>query len=305
MSAPVSLSPSLKPIRVSSAFGIRREYPKGSGKWTPPHDGVDWATPVGLPLVSGISGTVALRAGGPSHIWGYYVHIICNCPLRHTQEFHILRELPSWLKEGDPVEPGTLIGYTGKSGSLNGKPYDPHHHQGATVNGTHYNPLLIGWPSAAGGGSPFDNTEEDVLTPEQDALLKNIAAWLYAGGTDANKGYPGEPGTVLRYVHDTSDAIVRVENATKPATIVRSKDSRATILPADGKPVTLSKVQDDADTNSLLRTLVAGGIGGAPVVDVKALAAEIVSALGPVGASATKEEIAVAVADEIYRRGAE
>lgn len=126
-----------------------------------------------------------------------------------------------------------------------------------------------------------DNGSENDLTPEQDALLRNIAAHLYAGGTDAAKPtYVGAAGTVYNLL---------------------KTPIRRTI---DGVAKDIPQVQDDADTNTFVRALrtevaalteavksIAVGTG----TDPEALAAAIVAQLGE---SPNATEIAKAVRDE-------
>lgn len=205
MSRPRSLPVGLKPYRVSSAFGIVRHI---NGRNTPPHNGADWATPVGIPLEATIGGKVSLVGGSLTHVWGYYVHIICTCPLKHVVEYHILRDKPTF-KIGDPIKPGQHIGFTGSSGALNGARYAPHHHHGTSENGTYFNPLTIGWPSEAG------TKTGDIMATLDDEDLGNIANAVWQRAQDAlgknapvvilNDIFAGNP--VVRKAADVATAI--------------------------------------------------------------------------------------------------
>lgn len=125
------------------------------------------------------------------------------------------------------------------------------------------------------------------MSAEDSARLKNIEAWLVNGGTDANKGFPGAPGTILRYAHD---AVTYAKGAYDMVTTpVHGRDRE------DGKgPHDNPQIQELADTNTIVRSIknfLMGGKAGAiqvaaPEIDYKKLA----------------DAIAPAVADELQKR---
>lgn len=269
MSAPRSLPAGLKPYRVSSAFGVIRNI---NGRNTPPHNGADWATPTGIPLEATMAGEVSLVGGSLTHIWGYYVHVICACPLKHVQEFHILRDLPKF-KIGDPIRVGQIIGHTGSSGSLNGKRYAPHHHHGLSVGGTYYNPLNIGWPETAGDDSTtFDNTEGfmSALTHDEQRDLYARIKHLDSQTTGAD----GQKPSLASRIIDTEAAVAKIGKQTT------NLDRQ--VLGTDGY---------FADVNVVQRLINLQGSSAA--VDVDALAEAIVKRLpaGQLTAAAVVAEI--------------
>lgn len=106
---------------------------------------------------------------------------------------------------------------------------------------------------ASGGSEAFP--EED-MTPEQDGLLRNIAAHLFAGGTDAARAdYLGAPGTVYSLLK----------------------------TPVDRPTGKVPQIQDNADTKTIsMRTeakvdklLAAPASGGITEAQIDALADKI------------------------------
>lgn len=235
MSAPRSLPARLKPYRVSSAFGIIRNI---NGKNTPSHNGADWATPTGIPLEATIAGKVSLVGGSLTHVWGYYVHIICTCPKKHVVEYHILRDKPTF-KIGDPIRLGQHIGYTGSSGALNGKRYAPHHHHGVSVGGKYYDPLSIGWAGTSGGAAtPIDN-EEDDMDAEQNRKLDAVYNAIFAGGSSMDDNG--------RSISKSLAGIVTVVDQIKGTVtqrVQRGHDSA-------GEPIEISQIQELADAKTI------------------------------------------------------
>lgn len=261
-SLPVGLKPYLGTVTGKRVFGVRRLV---NGVYTSPHNGCDFAVPVGIPLESGITGTVALAGGSMSHQWGYFLHVICTCPQRHTQEFHILRDKPT-LKAGDRVTAGQVIGHSGRSGSLGGISYAPHHHHGVTVNGKHYDPLSIGWPTISGGVSvPLDNTEEDMpLTKEDIGLLLNYPA--YSGGPSLSQA--------LKDLHN-----VDVADAVWSSEVRRGEDKISVIQElADTKTIVIRlEAQQSALTAAVGALALANGID--PETLTSAIAEKVDAAL--------------------------
>lgn len=91
-----------------------------------------------------------------------------------------------------------------------------------------------------------DSVDDPNFVPAKGSLLqvvRNTAAHLFAGGTDAQKpDYLGAPGTIYHLVKQR---------------VLRGRNARATVLPKDGSGVFIDQIQDQADTNTLLRELTA------------------------------------------------
>lgn len=102
------------------------------------HTGVDWAAPIGTPILAGADGTVEQvgRQGG----YGNYVRI------HHSNGFataygHMSRFADN-LTPGAQVKQGQVIGYVGSSGFSTG----PHCHYEILVNNKFVNPMTIQVP---------------------------------------------------------------------------------------------------------------------------------------------------------------
>ncbi len=125
----------IKAGRFTSGFGYRRHPLLGIKKM---HTGVDWAAPVGTPIMAAGNGTIEIadRHGGN----GNYVRI------RHgngykTAYSHMSRFAPG-LKKGMKVQQGELIGYVGTTGFSTG----PHLHYEVLINSRFTNPLKLHVP---------------------------------------------------------------------------------------------------------------------------------------------------------------
>lgn len=125
----------IKSGRFTSGFGYRRHPLLGIKKM---HTGVDWAAPVGTPIMAAGNGTVEVagRHGGN----GNYIRI------RHgngykTAYSHLSRFAPG-LKKGVKVRQGELIGHVGSTGFSTG----PHLHYEVLINSRYTNPLKLHVP---------------------------------------------------------------------------------------------------------------------------------------------------------------
>ena len=121
----------IKPLaggRLTSGFGRRVAPVRGAST---NHRGVDWATPVGTPIVASSGGIVAKAGWGSGY--GYVVYI--NHPDgRQTRYGHLSRIL---VKTGQSVSQGQRIALSGNTGISSG----PHLHFEILINGVQVNPL--------------------------------------------------------------------------------------------------------------------------------------------------------------------
>ena len=127
----------IKSARLTSGFGYRRHPLLKTLKL---HSGVDWAAPIGTPIMAAGNGTVEIaeRHGG----YGNYVR------LRHANGYktaygHMLR-FAEGITKGVKVRQGQIIGYLGNTGMSTG----PHVHYEVLVNNRFTNPLSIKIPRA-------------------------------------------------------------------------------------------------------------------------------------------------------------
>lgn len=127
-----------KPVkggRFTSGFGYRRHPLLGTRKM---HTGIDWAAPVGTPVLAAGSGTV--EAAGRKGGYGNYVR------LRHgngykTAYAHLSR-IAKGVVKGAKIRQGQIIGYVGSTGRSTG----PHLHYEVLVNNRFTNPMKIQVP---------------------------------------------------------------------------------------------------------------------------------------------------------------
>ncbi|URJ23374.1 murein DD-endopeptidase MepM [Blochmannia endosymbiont of Camponotus sp. C-003] len=121
--------PTLKPFRVSSNFNLNRLNPV-TGQVSP-HSGVDFAVPIGTPVISVGDGEVIVSTY--SKIAGNYVTIRHNCHCI-TRYMHLKKLL---VKPGQKVKLGDSIALSGNTGRSTG----PHLHFEIWINHRPVNPL--------------------------------------------------------------------------------------------------------------------------------------------------------------------
>ncbi|MCB1441516.1 MAG: peptidoglycan DD-metalloendopeptidase family protein [Methyloceanibacter sp.] len=121
--------------RFTSGFGNRRHPLLRRIRM---HTGVDWAAPIGTPILAAGDGTIEMaeRHGG----YGNYIRI------RHANGFataygHMTR-FAAGSKPGARVKQGQIIGYVGTTGRSTG----PHLHYEVLVNNKFVNPMTIAVP---------------------------------------------------------------------------------------------------------------------------------------------------------------
>jgi murein DD-endopeptidase MepM/ murein hydrolase activator NlpD len=125
--------------RISSKFGMRSHPVLG---YTRMHKGVDFAAPVGTPILAAGGGVVEVaRRNGQ---YGKYVRIKHNASYS-TAYAHISR-FANGIKSGSKVKQGQVIAYVGMTGVTNG----PHLHYEVIEKGRHINPLKFKSASSSG-----------------------------------------------------------------------------------------------------------------------------------------------------------
>ena len=124
--------------RISSNFNLKRRHPLF--KRTMPHRGIDYAAPVGTPVLA--AGDGVINVAGRTRPNGNYV------VLQHGEEFSTkylhLSRFPHSIRRGRAVTQGDVIGYVGATGYATG----PHLHYEFLVNGAHRNPRTVKMPKA-------------------------------------------------------------------------------------------------------------------------------------------------------------
>lgn len=130
--APVSFS------RISSNFNLRRLHPLHNKRI--PHRGIDYAAPVGTPVMAAGDGRVSAATRNRAN--GNYVFI------QHGEQFTTkylhLSKFGRGIRKGAKVKQGQIIGYVGATGMVTGA----HLHYEFLVNGVHRNPRTVPLPNA-------------------------------------------------------------------------------------------------------------------------------------------------------------
>ncbi len=121
--------------RISSIFG-KRFHP--ILKRSRPHNGVDFAAPVGTPIRATANGVI--KSSGRDRSRGIYIYITHN--RRYMTNYYHMSKLAKGIKTGAHVKRGQVIGYVGSTGLSTG----PHLHYGFFDNGKFVNPLTIKLP---------------------------------------------------------------------------------------------------------------------------------------------------------------
>jgi murein DD-endopeptidase MepM/ murein hydrolase activator NlpD len=127
-----------KPIAdgiLRSGFGYRRHPVLGYAKL---HTGVDWANPIGTPIVAAGNGTV-IKAQWDS---GYGQRVEVQHINGYVTTYNHMSRFARGVTQGARVKQGQVIGYVGSTGLSTG----PHLHYEVIINGHFVDPLKIRVP---------------------------------------------------------------------------------------------------------------------------------------------------------------
>lgn len=125
--------------RISSNFNLRRRHPLFNRSM--PHRGIDYAAPVGTPVLA--SGDGRVEVAGRTRPNGNYI-VLRHGGTFQTKYLHLTR-FAKGIRAGRRVRQGEVIGYVGATGYATG----PHLHYEFLVNGVHRNPRTVELPRAA------------------------------------------------------------------------------------------------------------------------------------------------------------
>jgi murein DD-endopeptidase MepM/ murein hydrolase activator NlpD len=154
--------------RVTSGFSLHRLHPIDNV--VKAHLGVDYAAPIGSPVVAVANGTVL--SAGFSGGSGNMVH------LRHADGFETyylhLSSFGPGVRSGTHVAQGQIIGRVGMTGSATG----PHLDYRLKRNGTFVNPVLV--HSRQAPGEPIPSSELAAFRDSRDALGSRLTSTLAA-----------------------------------------------------------------------------------------------------------------------------
>ncbi len=213
-----------KKFRISSPFNPARLHPI-TGRISP-HNGTDFAMPVGTPVVAAGDGEIVVARYGPAA--GNYVAI------RHGRQYmtrylHLSRFV---VKPGQIVKRGDIIGYSGNTGRSTG----PHLHYEFHVNNRPVNPLKIDLPRPEG------------LVGDDLKEFKKYAETVKAKLDDAIKNMPAVTATTS----NATDAVVG-SNATTVVPISQSEKAQNEItltLPKEISATVSSAPEESLEVNS-------------------------------------------------------
>lgn len=129
--------------RFTSGFGGRRHPVLGYFKM---HTGVDWAAPVGTPIISAGNGVVE-KAGWAG---GYGRQTMIRHGNGYVSSYNHQSAFAKGIRPGAKVRQGQVIGYVGASGMVTGA----HLHYELLVNGAKVDPMRIRLPNGRGLSGP-------------------------------------------------------------------------------------------------------------------------------------------------------
>jgi murein DD-endopeptidase MepM/ murein hydrolase activator NlpD len=135
--------------RISSGFGMRFHPVLG---YTRMHKGIDFAVPVGTPVMAAGTGTIMSegRSGG------YGNFLLINHGNGYETAYGHLSRFASGLHQGARVRQGQVVAYSGNTGMSTG----PHLHYEIRINDVQVNPTTV---KTATGRKLMDNALRDFL----------------------------------------------------------------------------------------------------------------------------------------------
>lgn len=159
--------------RLSSGFGHRHHPVLG---YTKHHKGVDFACPVGTPIMAAGDGVV--ERVGPYGAYGNYILLRHNNGYK-TAYAHLSRYAKD-LRKGMHVQQGKIIGYVGRTGRTTG----PHLHYEVLVANKQINPMTV---KAMPASKLTGKQKDDFMKTKRDfdlqyAKLKENTELAYASG---------------------------------------------------------------------------------------------------------------------------
>lgn len=156
--------------RITSGFSMHRLHPIDNV--VKAHLGVDYAAPIGSPVVAVANGTVL--SAGFSGASGNMVH------LRHADGFETfylhLSSFAPGVRAGTHVSQGEVIGRVGMTGSATG----PHLDYRVKRNGAFVNPVVV--HSRQAPGEPIADAQLAAFRASADSLRSRLSASLLAEG---------------------------------------------------------------------------------------------------------------------------
>jgi murein DD-endopeptidase MepM/ murein hydrolase activator NlpD len=160
-----------------SGFGFRRHPVLGYSKM---HTGVDWAAPVGTPIVASGNGTVE-KSGWAN---GYGRQVVLKHTNGYETTYNHMSAIARGVSAGTRVRQGQVVGYVGSTGLSTGA----HLHYEVMINGRFVNPMTVKLPR----GRELDGQELAKFDAERtriDGLLgKGAGAGARAAAAETGRG---------------------------------------------------------------------------------------------------------------------
>lgn len=156
--------------RLSSSFGSRKHPISG---YNAMHKGVDFAAPLGTPIISAGSGIVreAKWKGG----YGRYIRIKHNTT--YDTAYAHMNHFASHISPGTRVKQGEIIGYVGSTGRSTG----PHLHYEILVNNRQVNPMTVRLPTGKQINHAYlDDFKKQVRSIETEVLARGTLRFATA-----------------------------------------------------------------------------------------------------------------------------
>ena len=159
-----------------SGFGARRHPILGYVRM---HTGVDWAAPVGTPIIAAGNGVIE-KAGWAG---GYGKQIIIRHANGYETSYNHQSAFAKGIQPGMRVRQGQIIGYLGQTGLATG----PHLHYELIVNGTKVDPMRVRLPTGRTlGGDDLvafkrERDRIDELLRQQDGGALKVASAKVGG----------------------------------------------------------------------------------------------------------------------------
>lgn len=160
----------LKFTRISSGFGARMHPVLRRVR---PHNGVDYAAPVGTPVQAAGQGVVR-RAGRNG---GYGLQVTIRHGDRYVTSYAHLSRIAGGVRPGAKVSQGQVIGYVGSTGLSTG----PHLDYRFMKDGDYVDPLSTNLPTA----DPLDGEDLVAFELERDRLRDRLGQDERADGSIA------------------------------------------------------------------------------------------------------------------------
>ena len=145
--------------RLSSSFGQRKHPVSGFNAM---HKGVDFAAPLGTPIIAAGSGVI--RESGWKGSFGRYIRIKHNAT--YDTAYAHMKSIAPQIRVGKYVKQGEVIGFVGSTGRSTGA----HLHYEIMVNNRQVNPMTVSLPT----GKRIDNQHLEAFKKTVQKIDKEV-----------------------------------------------------------------------------------------------------------------------------------